>query len=389
MPADTEIYRALQRHLDKGPYGFATAPSGADIALLKLLFTPSEARVAASLSLIRLEPAGKILRRLKKAGIDISLDELRRTLDHMAFKGTVLVYRQGFKEDHYKNAEVGAGGIIDFQVDRLTKDLVDAYRRYHEEVLLGPSRPRTPGRRSILPLRTVPVEKSIPLPEKLQVSTYDDIRRILEESPGPFAVANCLCRQLKDMQGSPCRHSDLRETCLQIGTDHARQYVDMGIARYISKEEAFDILEKAQQEGFIVQPENSLHPEAICCCCDDCCLLLSRIARSPRPAALYSTNYFVEVDPALCNGCGVCIERCQLGARVMTDGAAKVNPDRCIGCGNCVVTCEAHATRLVKKGVTPLPPKDKDAINLIMLSARFGRWKMLKLRLKMLLGMDV
>lgn len=191
------------------------------------------------------------------------------------------------------------------------------------------------------------------------------------------------------MQGSPCKHSDLRETCLQIGTDHARQCVDMGIARYISKKEAFDILEKAQQAGFIVQPENSLHPEAICCCCGDCCLLLARIMRSPRPADLYASSYFVEVDPDLCNGCGVCVERCQLGARTLKDGVATVNLDRCIGCGNCVVTCEAHATRFVKKDFAPIPPKDKDTANMRMMSARLGRWKMLKLRLKMRLGLPV
>jgi Na+-translocating ferredoxin:NAD+ oxidoreductase subunit B len=388
VPEENEIYRALQRHLDQGSTGFAAAPSGADIGLLAQLFSPSEARIATHLSLIKLEPAGKIRRRLKKAGIDISLDELRRTLDGMGVKGTVLVYHQGFKEKHYRNAEIGAGGIIDFQVDRLTPSLIDAHDRYQKEVMARP-RPRPAGPRSILPLRTVPVEKSIPLPEKFQVSTYDDIRRILERSPGPFAVANCLCRQLKDVQGNPCKHSDLRETCLQIGTDHARQYVDMGIARYISKEEAFEILEKAQQAGFIVQPENSLRPEAVCCCCGDCCLLLSRIARSPRPAALYASSYFAVVDPALCNSCGVCVERCQLEARVVTDGLAKVDLDRCIGCGNCVVTCEPRATRLVKKDVTPVPPKDKDAANMRMMSARFGKWNTLKLRLKMLLGMDV
>jgi electron transport complex protein RnfB len=389
MPTETEIYRALQQHLDKGPYGLAAAPSGADIALLKLLFTPEEARIATHLSLIKLEPAAKIHRRLQKAGIKLTLDGLKQTLDRMVFRGTALLYSQGLKENHYKNAEVGAGGIIDFQVDRLTPELIEAHERYRKEVMSRPSRPHATGRRSILPLRTVPVEKSIPLPEKFQVAIYDDIRHILNDSPGPFAIANCFCRQLKDMQGSPCKYSDLRETCLQIGTDHARQYVEMGIARYITKEEAFEMLEKFQQAGFILQPENSLNPETICCCCGDCCLPLSSIARSPRPAALYASNYFVEVDPALCTGCGVCVKRCQLGARDIIDNIATVNLDRCIGCGNCVVTCESHATRLVKKDLTPIPLRDKDATNLKMLTARFGRWKTIKLRIKMLLGIDV
>ena len=73
----------------------------------------------------------------------------------------------------------------------------------------------------------------------------------------------------------------------------------------------------------------------------------------------------------------------------MTLDELKQTLDRCIGCGNCVVTCEAHATRLVKKDLTPIPPKDKDATNLIMLAARLDKWEMFKLRLKMMLGMDV
>jgi hypothetical protein len=43
----------------------------------------------------------------------------------------------------------------------------------------------------------------------------------------------------------------------------------------------------------------------------------------------------------------------------------------------------------VKKEYTPIPPKDKDETNLIMLAARLGRWKMLKVRVKMWLGMEV
>jgi ferredoxin len=386
MPTDTEIYRALQQHLDKGPVGYPATPSGIDLTLLKQLFTTQEAHIAAHLSTIKLEPAKTIHRRVKKSGIKLTLDELKQTLDLMARKGTILVYSQGFKEKHYKNAGVTAGGIVDFQVNRLTKDLVDTFHQYHVEIF---SRAEMTGSRSVPQLRTIPVEKSIPLPDKHKVSTYDDVRRLLEDSPGPFAVANCICRQTKDIQGQPCGYSDIRETCLQIGTDHARQYVDMGIARYVSKEEAFDILEKAQQAGFILQPENSLRPEAICCCCGNCCMLLSAVKKSPRPAAMYASNYFVAVDPALCKACGVCVKRCQLEARTIVNGISTVNLDRCIGCGNCVVTCESHATRLVKKDVALIPPRDKDATLMKIMSGKVGPWNMLKLRLKMLLGMDV
>jgi Pyruvate/2-oxoacid:ferredoxin oxidoreductase delta subunit len=221
------------------------------------------------------------------------------------------------------------------------------------------------------------------------VAVYDDVKRLIEASPGPFAIANCMCRQTKDMEGTPCKHSDIRETCLQIGPDHARQYVEMGIARYITREEAYKVIERAQEAGFILQPENSLKPEAICCCCGDCCGLLSAVVKAPRPADMYASNYYVSVDTAKCAACGNCVKRCQLNARAMAGGVSVVNLDRCIGCGNCVTTCTSGATKLVKKLETLVPPKDKDTEFLTIMSAKVGKWNMLKIRARMLLGMKV
>jgi electron transport complex protein RnfB len=386
MNHDDAIYRTLQQHLDTGPVGYPATPSGIELTLLRKLFTPEEARIATCFSTVKLEPASSILRRVKRSGIDISPDEFQHILDVMVHKGVILVYSEGFGEKRYKNTGVTAGGIVDFQVNRLTKDLVDTFHQYHTEMF---SQAEMTGARSIPQLRTIPVEKSIPTPEKHLVATYDDVHRLVEESPGPFSVANCVCRQTKDIQGEPCGYSDIRETCLQIGTDHARQYVEMGIARSISKEEAYEILDRAQQAGFILQPENSKHPENICCCCGDCCGILSAVVKSPRPTTMYASNYYAEADASLCKNCGVCVQRCQLKARTIVDGHAVVDPDRCIGCGNCVVTCESGASRLVKKEITLVPPEDKEATFMKIMAGKIGSWRMLALRVKMLLGMRV
>lgn len=381
-----KLYRDLQQHFDKGPVGFPATASGIDITLLQKLFTPQEAQIAFCLSTIKLEPVKTIYHRLRKSGSAISLEELKSTLDVMVRRGLILVYASRFKEPHYKNAGVTAGGIIDFQVNRITKELSDVFNKYHQERF---SQTEMTGKRSIPQLRTIPVSQSILTSEKHAVATYDDVRSLLDASPGPFAVANCICRQTKDMEGTPCKYSPIRETCLHIGTDHASQYVAMGIARNISKEEAFQIIEKAQAAGFILQPENSLKPETICCCCGDCCGLLSAVKKSPRPADMYATNYYVAVDTAQCKACGVCVTRCQLEARNIVNGVSVVNLDRCIGCGNCVITCPNNATRLVKKEKSLVPPKDKDATYMKIMSDKVGLWKMLKLRLKMILGMRV
>jgi ferredoxin len=390
MATEDSIYRKLQKFLDRMPAGFPEVESGLDIRLLKRFFTPEEAELAIQLSM-KPEPIRRIYGRVKKSGM--SLGKLQKLIDQMVHKGTILTSEEGYSERHYSSAAFSVGGIYNYQVDRLTKDLIEEYWQYQSEarskarpVVKAPKKNR--GKR-MLPLRTIPVEKSIPLPEKMKVSRYDDVRKLIENVRGKIAVANCICRQSRDILGKPCTKTDLRETCLIVGPDHAKRHVDMGIGRFITKEEALDILGKAQDAGLVLQPENSKRPEAICCCCGDCCVLLKRVTESPRPADLYVTNYYVEVIPELCNGCEACVHMCQLNARVMIDGISVVNRDRCIGCGNCVTVCETQATHLQwKEEEIPLF-KDKDDYHMTMLSNRVGKKKMLLLKTKRFLGLKV
>jgi hypothetical protein len=207
---------------------------------------------------------------------------------------------EGYDETHYCCTDTTSGGFITLQVDRLSKELMGDLMSYMTEAREG----KPPSPRGHAPLRTIPVQESIPHPEKLSVSTYDNVREIVENLPGPISVANCICRQSKRITGGKCSKTDLEESCIIIGPDHARHYVDMGIARYITKEEVFDILAKALEDGLVLQPENSQRPEAICCCCGDCCVYLNPYSKLPRPVDMYLSNYYAEVDPELCTGCG-------------------------------------------------------------------------------------
>jgi len=271
MEKDDPVYRQLQRHLDRLPAGFPEAESGLDIRLLQRLFTVQEAKLAIQLSM-KPESLERIYHRVRRKGI--SLGELRKLIDEMAHKGTVLMSEEGYREKRYSNAAFSVGGIYNYQVDRLTKDLINEYWQYQSEsrskARLRAKAPGKTHRYKTVPLRTIPVEKSIPLPEKQQVGNYDDARRLIRDVQGEIAVANCICRQSADILGKPCSRTDLRETCLIIGPDHARRHVEMGIGRFISKPDALAILDKAQQAGLVLQPENSQRPEAICCCCGDC-----------------------------------------------------------------------------------------------------------------------
>ena len=378
MNTEDQIYRDLQKHLDRLPISYPATESGVEIRILKHLFTPEEAKIATQLSMIP-EPLKRIYKRVKKSGM--SNEELQQLLDHMVDKGSILASK---KDDDklYSNAML-AIGMYEFQVDRLTKDFAKDWLQYLDEAFA-----EEVSRTKIPQLRTIPVEKSIPLPEKYQISNYDNVRKIVENASGQIAVANCVCRQAKDLVGESCTKTDLRETCI-ILPGEAKYYVDVGIGHYITKEEALDILEKAQEAGLVLQPVNSQRPEAICCCCGDCCGILMSVKKFPRPADFYATNYYAEVDPELCTGCEICVEQCQLEALDIVNGVAAINLNRCIGCGNCVVICESDAIQLRRKEEETIPPKDTDDLYTKIMSKKVGQWNMLKMGMKILLRLRV
>lgn len=359
MPTESQVYRALQKHLDELPIGYPPTKSGVEIRILKHLFTPEEAKIATQLPMIP-EPLEQIYKRMKKTGM--SIEELEQVLDHMVCKGTILRNEKD-DEKYYRNAML-AVGIFELQVERLTRGFTEDMLQYLDEAF-GQELYRT----KIPQLRTIPIEKSIT--HEHHISTYDDVRQIIENIDGQIVVANCVCRQAKDVIGESCSQTDLRETCL-IFRGFAEHYLNLGLARSITKEETLDILRKAEEAGLVLQPENSQRPHAICCCCGDCCGILTTVKKFPHPAELYATNYFSVVDPDVCNGCEDCVDQCQLDALAMVNDVATVNRDRCIGCGNCVANCTADAIQLQKKEEELLPPPDTKALYMNIMSRKVG-----------------
>ena len=379
MDSESQVYRDLQKHLDRMPISYPATKSGVEIRILKHLFTPEEAKIALELSMLP-EPVERIYKRVKKSGM--SIEELQQLLEQMVRKGNILGTQEG-SEKHYSNIVLEIG-MYEFQVNRLTKDFVKDIIQYDNEAFEDElAKTRIPQ------LRTIPVEKSIPIPEKYQVSDYDKVRKIVENVSGQIAVASCICRQSKDLVGENCTITDLRETCLILSSDEYNYYVYAGIGRPITKEEALNILEKAQEAGLVLQPYNAQRPECICCCCGDCCGILKYMKKYPRPADYYASNYYAEVDPELCTGCQTCVERCQLDASSIVNDVAVVDLDRCIGCGNCVVTCESNAIQLQKKEEETTPPKDAETLYMKILSKKVGKLKMLGIGSKLLLKLKI
>ena len=86
MDIEKKIYKELQRHLDKQPVGYPATKSGAEIRILKRLFTPEEARLAMYLS-YKPETAIQVYGLAK--GMEMSLRDIENMLDRMLRKGAI------------------------------------------------------------------------------------------------------------------------------------------------------------------------------------------------------------------------------------------------------------------------------------------------------------
>lgn len=49
------------------------------------------------------------------------------------------------------------------------------------------------------------------------------------------------------------------------------------------------------------------------------------------------------IDPALCTGCGRCIEACPAGAITFEGECARIDEALCAGCGPCMEECPVGA----------------------------------------------
>ena len=345
--ADDAVYRALQRHLDSMPVGFPETTSGVEIRILKQLFPPEEAKIAVQLpfSPKGSEPLEGIAKRLGVSGR--AKEKLEQLLDGMVSKG-LLNFRREKGVKLYSSAQWMIG-IYEFQVNKLTPGLffdivLFSLEAYGQETFST----RIPQ------LRTIPIKQSF-TPEHL-VATYDHVKQLVETSEGPFVVANCVCRQAQSLLRNACRTTTRQETCLGFG-DYARLYIEQGWGREVSKDELLAIIEQNESDGLILQPSNSEKLEYICSCCGCCCALLLGTKMSKKPVQYHASNYYAQVIPELCTGCGTCVEKCQMDAIILEDEKATLNHDRCIGCGVCTVHCQSSAITLHQKEEKHIPPK--------------------------------
>jgi ferredoxin len=335
-----DVFHELSRHLDLLPAGFPSTDSGVELRILKRLFTAEEARIALGLNMM-LEPVSAIARRLQMEETDLG-----PVLDRMSRRG--LIFRSTKQGQTLYMAAQFVIGIWEYHVNDLDEELINDFNEYVPHLI-----ERSWINRKTKQLRVIPVSRSIAA--DMQVMPYEAAEEIIRRQ-SKIVVAPCICRREHQMAGSGCDKP--LEVCMLFGSG-AYYYEQNKLGRAITADEALEILDRAMEAGLVLQPGNAQKPANICMCCGCCCQILKNLNNLDKPAFAVESNYYAEVDPDKCNGCGVCETRCQMGA-VELQNTARILLDRCIGCGLCVPSCETEAVHLMAKDTDRqvVPPKN-------------------------------
>ena len=320
-------YEKLRTFLDQFPIGFRKTQSGVELHILERLFTEEEANLAIYLT-IRPERARTIARRTGK-----KLDEIEPKLESMARKG--LIFRVHRDNQVLYNAAPFMIGLYEYSVKKIDKELAQLFKQYYQEAGLEE-----------IGASDVPGFKVIPLEETIQAGTALYPYQMLEKSIKKariISVTDCMCRKEARLLGEGCNHP--LETCISFGVA-AEYYIENGMGRKITAEEAIDIIKKADESGLVHAGANSKHLSNICNCCPCCCASMRGMTQYGQDKQKFMNAIFESViDKDNCVECGNCVERCPVKA-ISLNETAIVDRNLCLGCGLCASACPEEAISL-------------------------------------------
>ena len=191
-------------------------------------------------------------------------------------------------------------------------------------------------------MRVVPIESSVrdnkeARPEE-RLSYYLDKYNI-------YSVSDCSCRASRRILDEGCGHLEY-DMCLHLGPA-AEFYARTGKARYVTREEAEQILKKAEENGLMhCMPNINEHgdSDSICNCCACSCFGL-RIGLMFGARDAVRSNFIAKIDEEKCVACGQCVEHC---------------PGNALKMGQKLCTKSPLPEEAEKKKITNRPWSEKD-----------------------------
>ena len=160
-------------------------------------------------------------------------------------------------------------------------------------------------------MRVMPVMSAIE--NNTHAASYDELTTIIDNAKA-ISVGPCSCRRSRRLMGEGCGHLE-EDMCIYLD-DNAINFSKNGEHRLVSKEEAYEILKRAQDNGLVHDVNQAPGFDgvtAICNCCGCSCyaLRITELFRSPEAVR---SNFIARVDKDKCVACGQCVENCQPNA---------------------------------------------------------------------------
>jgi len=318
-------------------------------SILEMLIAPGQAKLVEALP-------GSIAEVAEKTGV--SQDQVRKTLDHLYYKGVVFPKGDFNSREYYRFARsiiqlhdsVQATSALDLVKDRPLFQLWHEFCREEMYPWFGAMIKNATSRIS----RVVPAYEAIKdVPGVMPVENFHEILKAQEL----IAVAPCSCRLRTTAVEEQCEHTAeaKRWHCLQFGRG-AEYVINRGSGRKLTTEQALLLCDDIEEDGLVHRWANNANMTGIntsCNCCRDCCEEWVSIDLGGVPVAdwweksRYEAYLAVSAD---CNGCSLCADRCQFDAIEMKDVDGNFLPvidsDKCFGCGACVVGCSPQALKM-------------------------------------------
>ena len=290
------------------------------------ILTDEEADVAIAAGLRKERTAAYLAKKVGK-----TVQEVQPLLDNLVYYG---IFRRSHDETLGEDTyfmQIFAPGILEMMVNQ--KDLLETHPevgRAFEEY----TRNLAANMGAMIPdgyglMRVIPVESALEgIPG---VNEFERISHYLDKYDR-FSVSPCSCRASRTSIGDGCGHLD-EDMCIQMGKG-AEHYIRSGRAKEITREQALEIIKRAEENGLMHDMVNIEEPgesAAICNCCACACFGL-RVGLMYGARDAIRSNYVAEVDEAKCVACGQCVETCpgnalKLGQKLCSTEDLTQKPD--------------------------------------------------------------
>ena len=259
----------------------------------------------------------------------MTAEQCEEMVNHLCWVGLLEMNREN--PDHHKqyNVPIFVPGSAEFMMmnDKLTEEhpeLATFFNLMTQMPLEGITQMVPPGGSGV-GMHVIPVEKAIE--HESQSVSVEHISHWLSKYD-KYSVGQCTCRKQQSMRGEGS--GDINgEFCMGVG-DMAEYCVDRGMGRYITYEEALELLERAERHGFVHQITNIDGEDkivAICNCAPGVCnaIRTSQLYNTPNMSA---SAYRAHVQTDKCVACGKCVEVCPVGAAKLGQKLCKKNGEK-------------------------------------------------------------